>query len=200
MASPYYKSLAVLRVYRRLEVEIIRFKGKSGMHCLPGCFACCTKPDIEAYPIEFLPFAYDLHRKNMAYQYFEELREHEGSVCVFLKPLNLHQQGGGCSNYLYRGLICRLFGFSARRDKYNEPQLVTCKPIKENQPNEVSRGVELTQKKKIPLYRDYYTQLYAIEPKLADKALPINKAILEAVEYILSYYTYRPSRRVKKAS
>lgn len=47
-------------LFDRLENEITDFKLQTNLHCLSGCGKCCTKPDIDASPLEFLPWAFHL--------------------------------------------------------------------------------------------------------------------------------------------
>jgi hypothetical protein len=99
---------------------------------------------------------------------------------------------GLCSEYSYRGLICRLFGYSARTNKYNEPELITCQIIKteqtelfENAVEEIGKGV------KVPIMSQYYMQLQAVDFDLTREFYPINTAISKAIETVLHYYAYR---------
>jgi hypothetical protein len=48
----------VKAVFEKLDKEIAAFQSWSGLHCKFGCGKCCTKPDIEATILEFLPFIY----------------------------------------------------------------------------------------------------------------------------------------------
>ncbi len=198
MSSPYFKAKAVLGLYRRLESQMLAYKDATGLKCISGCYHCCTKPDIEAYPIEFLPFAYDIYKNGTISEWYERVKAENSPVCSFLKPFHQDQQGGGCSQYAYRGLICRLFAFAARKNKYGDPQLVACKPMKEQTPEIIRRAEENIQL--APLFSEYYSTLRFIEPRLSETTLPINRAILTAMEYVMAYYAYRPGRPLKRAS
>src|SRR5690349_12554142 len=122
------KIAAVEELFQRLDDEIAKFQSGSGLHCKFGCGKCCFKPDIEATTLEFLPFAYHLYKTNRAFEWLEKLKSSDSSLCLILNPT---QNGAGlCSEYTYRGMICRLFGYSARTNKYSKPELVTCQIIK----------------------------------------------------------------------
>ncbi len=165
------------------------------MHCLSGCGLCCKKPDITATPLEFLPLAFHLYTEGKADSMYEATATSEESLCLLFAPLKGSVRGGMCSNYAYRGLICRLFGFSAARDKMGDPRLVTCKSIKEDQPEEFATGTEKAAQGEVVFMRDYYFKLTCIDPDLGRETMPINLAIRRALEAVMSYYAYRRPRK-----
>lgn len=184
------KVLAVEQVFEKLDSDIASFQSWSGLHCQWGCGKCCFKPDIEATILEFLPFAHYLYQQDQALIWFEKLKDSNGSLCLILNPT---QEGAGlCSQYKHRGLICRLFGYSARTNKYAEKELVTCQIIKTEQSG---KYVQATQKIErgdaVPVMSHYYMQLHAIDFELAREFFPINEAMRRAIEVILHYYAYR---------
>ncbi len=195
MSSIYQKVQAVERVFRQLSKDVSTFQQESKLHCLAGCGKCCYKPDIEATVLEFLPFAYHVFRNGEALQCLERIKTMQnGSVCINLKTFS-NQQTGHCTMYAHRGLICRLFGFSAVRDKHNNPMLATCRPIKEDQPAAYEQAKQaVVQGTRISIGRDYYMQMTAIDFTLANEFYPINQAISRAIETVLSYYSYRTFR------
>jgi Fe-S-cluster containining protein len=140
--------------------------------------------------LEFLPFALYLHQQQLATQWLEQLEKKNDSLCLILNPT---QAGAGlCSQYKHRGLICRLFGYSARTNKYGRKELVTCTIIKSEQTNaymlaekEIDTGLD------VPVMNQVYLQLHAIDFELAQKFYPINRAIRHAIETVLQYYAYR---------
>lgn len=202
MSSIYQKVQAVERIFRQLSKDISQFQQASKLHCLVGCGKCCYKPDIEATVLEFLPFAYHVYRQKEAFTWLEKLKTVQyGAVCAILNASNHTSDQGYCTMYAHRGLICRLFGFSAVRDKYHLPALATCKLIKEDQPAayEQARLAVAQGSMPIPVGRDYYMQLTAIDFVLANEFLPINQAITRAIEVVMSYYSYR-TPRFRKAS
>lgn len=166
------------------------------MHCLTGCGLCCRKPDITATPLEFLPLAWALWSEGKALAFYEEVTaSKENTICTLFAPLHESSTGGMCRRYTSRGLICRLFGFTAARDRNGNAQLVTCRPIKTEQPEAYSSGLELTAKGHVAFMRDYYFRLSCIDPELGRQMLPVNEAIRVALETVLSYYAYRKPRR-----
>ena len=195
MKSLPEKVTAVKRVYARLDKEIDTLQQSSGIHCLSGCGECCKKPDIECTPLEFLPLALELFDEGRAEQAWEELQNNSQSLCYVFRP-HITNFGGMCNAYPNRGLICRLFGFTARTNKEGQRELVTCKFIKQEQAEDYDQLVEdLKAGKKIPVMSEYYTRLTSIDPTLAE-FYPINKAIQKALEIVMHYYAYR--RRKKR--
>lgn len=184
------KVKAVEAVFQKLDEAISSFQTATTLHCKFGCGKCCFKPDIEATPIEFLPFAHYLYENNLAIDWFERLKSNETEICLILNPT---QAGAGlCSEYVHRGLICRLFGYSARVNKYGIKELVTCQIIKTEQKDSYeSAEKSISEGGDVPVMSQYYMQLHGIDPDLAREFYPINKAIKRAVEIVLGYYAYR---------
>ncbi len=192
--SIYQKVRKVEKVFALLEKEVASFQRATGMHCVTGCGRCCFKPDITATPLEFLPLAWHLNAEGKALSFYEKLRENrDQAMCGLFNPVS--QTGGYCGRYTSRGLICRLFGFTAARDKHGSPRLVTCRTIKETQPEEYSAGVEQSENGQVAFMRDYYFKLTCIDPDLGRKMIPVNEAMTQALEVVLSYYAYRKPRK-----
>ncbi len=179
----------VEEVYLNLDKEISEFTQSSGLHCKAGCGKCCLKPDIEATILEFLPFAYHLYKEGKAIQWLENPAL-SNSLCAILDS---NRMGiGHCSSYQDRGLICRLFGFSARRNKYGGRELMSCQVIKTEQPTEfLLAQAAVIAGNQVPLMRDHYMKLHGIDWELSEKFYPINTAIKKAIETVLHYYAYR---------
>ena len=197
MKSLPEKVSAVKRVYARLDKEIANMQKSSGLHCLSGCGECCKKPDIECTPLEFLPLALELFDEGRAEQAWEELQKQQNNLCYVFRP-HLTNFGGLCNAYPNRGLICRLFGFTARTNKEGQRELVTCKFIKEEQAQAFEKVTdELKAGKKIPVMSEYYTRLTSIDPTLAE-FYPINIAIQKALEVVMHYYAYRRRKKRKE--
>lgn len=184
----------VEELFARLEKEISVFKSETSLHCLTGCGKCCSKPDIDASPLEFIPWALHLFLNGQAEEVLLELNNSTISTCNIYRPSALIEEfNGSCSSYRYRGLICRLFGYAASRDKYGKLRLATCKIIKDDQLENYNNTEEaISNGLYVPIFTDYYMQLAQIDYKLATTMLPINKALKMALEEVLQYYAYRP--------
>lgn len=188
----------VENLFYQLEQESAQFQEVSKMSCVSGCGKCCTYPDIEASPIEFLPWAFHLFLNGEAEKTLKTLNEADSLTCLIYKP-SLVTNSGRCGNYKYRGLICRLFGFAASTDKYGKLRLATCKIIKEGQANKYNSTAEaITKGLNVPVFTEYYMQLNQIDFRLGNIMLPVNKALKMALEEVLRYYAYRPFPDVEK--
>ena len=184
------KVRAVEQVFQNLDAEIAAFQSTSSLHCKFGCGRCCTKPDIEATVLEFLPFAWYLFKEGKAEEWYEKLKASDASICLIFNPT---QAGAGlCSEYVYRGLICRLFGYSARTNKHGMHELVTCSIIKTEQSEAyVSAEKKIESGSEVPVMSDYYMQLHGIDYLLTKEFYPINQAMLKAIETVMGYFAYR---------
>ena len=176
-------------LHQALDEDIQAFQSVTGLHCRFGCGRCCLKPDIEATPLEFLPLAVELYREGKAETWLKSLAG-SGPVC---QVFNADQTGAGkCTRYADRGMICRLFGYSARRNKYGAKEIITCTIIKDEQAGAYSAASEkVAEGMAVPLAADYYSRLRGIDPALGSVPLPINKAIARALETVLDFYYYQ---------
>ena len=181
-------------LFERLDQEIAVFQTETQLHCQTGCGKCCTKPTIEASPLEFFPWAFQLFLNDEAEKMLTLLHAKTTSICQIYMPFSLVENTkGSCGNYAFRGLICRLFGYAASKDKLGKLQLATCKIIKEKQSeNYSSAEIAIAKGLPIPVFTDYYMQLSQIDYQLGTMMLPINKALIYAIEEVLQFYAYRP--------
>lgn len=179
-------------LFHQLTQETNQFVKTAGIGCVSGCGKCCTYANVEASPLEFLPWAFHLFLNGEAQETLNILTKTNSKTCIIYKPLAALNQGR-CSNYKYRGLICRLFGYAANTDKYGNLRLATCKIIKEGQSEKYKTTAEAIKKGLyVPVFTEYYMQLSQIDFNLGTKILPINKALQMAIEEVLHYYAYRP--------
>jgi Fe-S-cluster containining protein len=132
-----------------------------------------------------------LYENDIAFEWLEKIKtKPDAELCVILNPLS--NGAGMCSEYSHRGLICRLFGYSARTNKYGKKELVTCQIIKSEQSVQYKEASDAIEGEgSVPLMSNYYMQLHGIDYTLAQQFLPINEAIKRAIETILHYYAYR---------
>jgi Fe-S-cluster containining protein len=184
----------VEKLFHDLDSEISEFQSHTKLSCVAGCGKCCNHPELDASPLEFLPWAYHLYLNGEAAKVLTTLNNTTSDTCIIYSPISLlEKEKGSCSNYKYRGLICRLFGFGANTDKYGKLRLVTCKIIKEGQKENYEQSTDLINKGlPVPIFTDYYMNLSQIDFKLGNIIVPINKALKLAIEEVLQYYAYRP--------
>lgn len=189
----FEKSKAVEEIFQELEQESKQFHAEAGMGCLSGCGFCCANPEVPASPLEFLPLAFDLYEKGLADEIANQLVSQEDpGICVVYRSNPADVTKGFCGNYAKRGLICRLFGASARKNnKTGLKELITCKILKA----EKKGAFEHTSKRinsdmEIPLAPAYYTRIKDIDEALTNQ-YPVNQAILMALELVLRYKFYQ---------
>ncbi len=184
------KVAAVNLLFESLDQQIASFQVNTTLHCKAGCGKCCFKPDIEATVLEFLPFAYYLYSQKLADQWLNKINSLDSTLCVILSPT---QSGAGlCSEYQHRGLICRLFGYSARTNKYGKKELVTCQIIKTEQASAYAEAnTKIEAGISVPVMNQYYMQLQSIDYELTRNFYPINEAIKRAIELVLQHYYYQ---------
>lgn len=187
------KVKAVERIFESVDKEIAGFKSASGLNCLTGCGACCLKPDIEASILEFLPLALHLYKTGQLENVLTQLENEPGrKICVLLSPVIRGGEAGYCSQYEHRGLICRLFGFAATRNKNGELSIATCRKVKEAMPEIYQKANEdIRRGLRIPVFANYYMKLASIDPAVGQKMLPINEAIRKALETVALFFYYK---------
>jgi len=127
------KICQVQSIFSQLDQEIEELKHSSGLDCRSHCTHCCENPDIEATILEFLPLAKHIYDLGWHERYLHQLAA-KPEQCILLNPEQKASQDislvPGCRMYPYRGIICRLFGFSTREDKFGNPELVACSWLK----------------------------------------------------------------------
>jgi hypothetical protein len=138
--------------------------------------------------------ALDWLDEGVLWEKYEEIKNQESSLCFVYRP-SVTSFGGLCNNYPNRGLICRLFGYSARINKEGQKEMVTCKILKEEQ----STALEWisSHPKSMPVMTNYSTKMASIDLQL-NTHMPINQAIIQAIETVGAYYAYRTRRKPKK--
>jgi uncharacterized protein len=183
------------QVFKQLDKETQKFAQKSNLNCLTNCNLCCLKKGLEANVLEFLPFAYYLVKNNLHNEALE-LLEKEPEHCINLAKSQVEGITAGCSVYEYRGLICRLFGFSGVHDKNGKLSVYTCTHIKNKYPDEFKLASGLINSgMNIPVVTDFYYRIYFIDNQMAGDYNPINVSIRKAIEKVAYYYEYKPYRK-----
>lgn len=185
------KSRAVLDLFGELDSEVKQFASEAGLGCVSGCGFCCANPQVPATPQEFLPLAFDLYEKGLAESTLTALEAHtEQEICIVYRSQSEDRTKGYCGNYSKRGMICRLFGASARRDRLGKKELIICKILKEEKAEEFKEATQrINEDMEIPIATGYYTRLKDIDESLCHQH-PINRAISLALELVLRYKFY----------
>jgi len=160
------------------------FQQQSGLSCPEGCGRCCHSPTVEASPSEMLPLAAELYRRGEAEVWLEKLENAE-DVCVFFAKDPNSDWKGRCSVYPWRPSLCRLFGFSSRKNKNGRPELVKCSRMEKGELEKASAAV----REGTATAPD--TSLHAMGARMASpgqasqlqvEAMNINKALLMALK------------------
>lgn len=187
------KVKSVEALFQSLDTEIAEFKNWSGLSCAPICGKCCLKPDIHATVLEFLPLAFHAFKADPeATDLYDRVTAEAEGLCAILDS---KRTSGMCGNYRYRGLICRLFGYSSRINRLNQAELITCSIIKAEQAGAYQKAAVVVQvgDRSIPMMSNYYMQLLSIDADLGKTLYPVNTAIKLAFEQVMHYYAYRDS-------
>lgn len=188
------KVYLVNELYQNLETEIKTFQTQTKLSCVVGCGKCCSTPDIDASPLEFLPWAFHIFIEGEAEEKLTILNNTTTPNCYLYQPKSIEEYTKGqCSDYKHRGLICRLFGYGATTDKYGQLRIASCNIIKEGQKENFDKSTEaINNGLQIPIFTEYYMQLSQIDFRMGNVFVPVNKAMKLALEEVLQYYAYRP--------
>ena len=178
------KVIALLKLYKKLDDDIRRFQKETALCCERGCGRCCENPNVETTVLELLPLAISLWQNGQAAKWLKKANQAgaEGR-CIFYAPDPQRDGKGRCSVYLWRPLICRLFGFSAKSNKNGMPMLVTCPTIKTQYAREYEKARKMIEGGAfVPKMGDYAFEAAQIDPPLGQEQLPINRAVKVALE------------------
>jgi len=186
------KVRAVEKLFKTLEKDILKLQKETGLHCAENCIKCCTTKNITASALEFYPLAFYLYKNNLADSLLSKIDQlNDPDICPILNYLSTDVMRAGCQFYEQRGLICRLFSYSYRTDKFDRRVIAVCKPIHEEQPLLVAKANSILLKKPLgPRATNYYQRLQFIDFNEARKQYPIGDAIRIAVESVVTYFHY----------
>jgi Fe-S-cluster containining protein len=185
MAEPLEE---VLNIYQEIDRKILRFQEATGLKCPPGCGSCCVSQEVEATVLEVLPLACEVfsrQKEDLLYSKIEEQEKRGDRVCILYQP-DLRTPGNGrCTYYKARPLLCRLFGFAARRSKKGNFELCTCKLLKATFPRELQKeGEKVLSKFSLPVYQEISMRIAVLNPSMGFRRLPLNLAIKSAIEAV----------------
>lgn len=145
-------------LYREIAKDQDVFREEAGMSCPEGCGICCRgfEPDT-LRPEALFAAAYILAEDPGLETMLEDPRP--DGTCPFWSEDDPYH----CRMYPGRGLICRLFGFSSRRDKEGELEFRPCKHMP--RANRGSFADDAGGMVKLPLaMADYASRLVALSP------------------------------------
>ena len=178
----------IISAYKGFDRAISRFQSVTGLHCPDGCSSCCTSRQVEASILELLPLALEIYSRRDEEEVIRSIQEKENEQdlrCVLLlrePPLDMK---GSCSYYDFRPLLCRLFGFALRKNKYNRPEFSPCNIIRSIDPGGVKRAeIAISEGLKCPIYQEAFMRIASINPDMGYRLLPINQALKGAIEHL----------------
>jgi hypothetical protein len=76
----------VEHLFDQLDKEINTFKLQTNLDCIKGCGKCCTNPNIEASPLEFLPWSFQVYLSGKSQEVLTELSNRKNHECFLSWP------------------------------------------------------------------------------------------------------------------
>jgi uncharacterized protein len=178
----------VLNIYQEADRKILKFQEATGLKCPPGCGSCCVSQEVEATVLEVLPLAmesFSAQQEDLLYAKIEEQERTGDRVCVLYQPDPRTPGNGRCTYYKVRPLLCRLFGFAARKSKEGNVELCTCKRLRAAFPEVVQKeGDKVLSKFSLPVYQEISMRIAVLNPDMGFRRLPLNLAIRSAIEKV----------------
>lgn len=175
----------IMDLYGQLDRDVADFVKETGMHCPPGCGACCLSPHVETTVAEMLPLAILLFEKGEVEAVMERLQE-GSATCVQYESLPGQPEKGRCRTYAQRPVLCRLFGYVGSRDKAGQPRYGACRVLQKVEAARI-QNIEAELKSgslTIPYLAPAHERVAEIGGSLATEMLPINRALLRAIEIV----------------
>jgi len=181
---------ALAGIYARSDAAVAEFVAISGVSCAFGCGSCCEGfvPDIlpieAAYLATFLAGTDSDRAFRLAASGLEARRRDDGRVGC---PLYADDTPYHCTVYEARPLICRMFAFSAMRDKFGEPTFSVCSKGTSAKGGRSASGAALREVfgAMPPVMSDMGSDLASIEPEAAGNRKPLPEALMEALSRVL---------------
>jgi uncharacterized protein len=170
----------VMALYTELDQQVTRFQLESGLECPFGCGLCCPTAMVYATVLEMLPAAVEILRQGSEAYWIERIRQAPSSPgCVLYLTERPEDAPGHCGFYTWRAAVCRLFGFATVHTRSGEQVLAACKHLKRFNPTAVATAV--AHSAGAPCFSNVSSLLYAIDPTLGSRLIPINEALKEAI-------------------
>lgn len=174
--------LDVLEVYRVLDMAVAEFASLTGLSCPEGCGHCCLSEKVEATVLECIPLAFELFRTLQAEFILKRLERNDNArQCVLYRPDMTDAGLWGCTQYKYRTVVCRLFGFAGNRDREGIARLAMCRVMKEKSSTGNSEIDLADPSAPLPLFVDSGLRITALHPGLGTVRMPINMALRDAL-------------------
>lgn len=180
----------VTLIFDEMSSVFSQYQKDSGLTCFTGCGKCCLNPEVQASVLEMIPMALSFYDRGIAESMLEKLSIENKSSCPIYLSYSLDGSFGGCSEYLTRPTICRVFGASARNGKKGK-ELSVCRKIKENKIFEYQSA--LAQPDSAPLMEEWAKKITVLSYQYSSQILPIGQALTRALETVLTKAFYSSS-------
>lgn len=175
----------VLEVYRGLDVAVADFAARTGLACPQGCGHCCRSEKVEATVLECIPLAFELFRTFQAELILKRLeKDCDERRCILYRSDFTEAGLWGCSQYRFRPVVCRLFGFAGNRDRGGIARLAMCRIMKEGAGPGACALVVDDGDISLPLFSDAGLRITALHPGLGVARMPVNTALREALQKV----------------
>lgn len=176
------------KLYSEMSDRFSLYQQEKGWLCLSGCGRCCLNPEIEASPYEMLPMALAIYDEGTIEEWMEKIQTSEQVTCLAYVPGDKNGEGR-CGRYLQRPSVCRMFGVSGYKDKNAQLQLSICKYIKESY--QLQSSTYNSDTSQAPLLVEWSYKLANLDQKLIQDKMPINQALLQALQKVALYAEYQ---------
>lgn len=190
----------VRALLEQADAQTAALRARTALACPPRCGACCLSPEVETSVAELLPMALELVRSGRAAALLETLAPDAPSPperCALYAPDPDEPRRGRCQAYAERPLVCRLFGFTARRDRLGRPRLAACATMRAALPGDVAAAERALEAGLPAGVGGDLSQLLALElPGEGSEQLPINVALRRALERVLLAERYAALERL----
>jgi Fe-S-cluster containining protein len=190
--------VSLAELYRRADEAVTAFCAGSGLSCPHGCGTCCEGFVPDVMPLEAAAVAAYLVDKDREAAWSLAGARPEGSGGPGC-PLYVADTPWHCTVYEARPLVCRLFAFSAVRDKRGQSSFALCRLMSAVQdavsPGTASPGTALrsatgaaileTFKAAPPFMADYGNEILALDPHSNGDRASLPEALVDAMSQVL---------------
>ena len=176
------------KLHEEISFTFSSYQSETKLNCLPGCGRCCLNPEIESTPLEMIPMALALYDEGKLEEWIEKIKTTKNSQCLAYVPAQKEGEGQ-CGRYNERPSLCRMFGVAGYYNKNKEVILSVCKVIKNHYGEETIENYPTDET--TPVMSKWTLKLSSLEPSLISERLPINEALLKALEKVALYMSYQ---------
>lgn len=179
------------KIHEEISFTFTRYQTQTGLQCLPGCGRCCLNPEVESTPLDMIPMALAIYDEGKLEEWMEKIKTSKSSYCHVYVPGERDGEGK-CGRYRERPSLCRMFGVAGYYNKNKEIVLSICRVIKENY-GQSSIPSNLNAQE-TPVMSDWSLKLTTLDPSLIHERVPINNALLKALEKVAFYMSYENTK------